>query len=263
MATAAFVDLAPLVRPTRGQAYFNPRPEALKLEYGGCPYIFQKGYGEMAQKYSTRSSKTHKGEEAHTPENLFLHFFGDDGRTGKAGECGIRPLFGDSRDASIVLEAENAFKEAQYAADMRMKMAHMARVANERQAGAPTTAPSKDVQGAMARIAARDAANGWSAAYACPHCASPNSDAASRDAHVSTIHPELADAKATPQFKSESEKASELEAMMARQARQHEAESAAQSKLLADQAQALATLQATVAELAARKKPGPKPKVKE
>jgi hypothetical protein len=251
MATA-LVDLTELSRPTKGQAYFNPRPSALKLEYGGCAYTFQKGYGEIALKYSTQNSPVYKTTgEAHTSANVFKHFFGDDGRTGRAGECGIRPLFGDHRDESIVLEAEDAFREAQYAADMRIKMAHMARVANERQAGAPPTAPSKDVQEAMARIAERDRLNGWSAAFACPHCASPNSDAASRDNHVAAIHPELADAKATPQFETKTDQVKELETVVAEQ-----------RKFMAQQAEALASLQAVVAEVAARKKPGPKPKVK-
>ena len=247
------VDLTELYRPLKGQAYFNPRPSALKLEFGGCPYVFQKGYGEIQLKYSTQHAPVYKTTgEAHTSSNVFKHFFGDDGRTGRAGECGIRPLFGDSRDESIVEEAETAFREAQYQADMRIKMAHMARVSNERAAGAPPTAPSKDVQEAMARIAERDRLNGWSAAFACPHCASPNADAQSRDAHVAAIHPELADAKATPQFEAKADKTDVLEAMIAAQQRQ-----------MADQAAAMAALKTALDELAARKKPGPKPKVKE
>lgn len=244
------VDLTELARPTRGQAYFNPRPTALKLEYGGCPYVFQPGFGELVIRYSTQNSPVYRSTgEAHTPKNVYKHFFGDDGRSGKAGECGVRPILGDSRDELIVREAETAFREAQYAADMRIKMAHMARVANERQAGAPLTAPSPEVQAAMARIAERDAASGWSAAFACPHCAAPSKNASERETHIAQIHPDLADLKATPQVASRN---SDLEAMIA-----------AQANLLAQQSAALAALQAGMAEVQARKKPGPKPKVKE
>jgi hypothetical protein len=250
MATS-LVDLTELTRPTRGQAYFNPRPEKLVLSYGGCPYVFQRGYGELAIRYSTQNSPVYRDTgEAHTPKNLFKHFFGDDGRTGKAGECGVRPVFGDSRDAMIVEEAETAFREAQYAADMRIKAAHMARVANERQAGSPVTSPSPAVQEAMARIAKRDAENGWSSAFACPHCAAPSKNAEERTEHIAQIHPDLADLKATPQM-GKSDKSSELEALIA-----------AQTKLIQDQAAAMAALQAGLAEVQARKKPGPKPKVK-
>jgi hypothetical protein len=244
------VDLTELARPTRGQAYYNPRGKAITLEYGGCPYTFQPGFGELVIRFSTQNAPVYRSTgEAHTHANVYKHFFGDDGRTGRAGECGIRPILGDSRDALIVEEAEAAFLDAQYAADMRIKMAHMARVANERQAGSPVTAPGPDVQAAMARIAERDAKNGWSSAFACQFCAAPNKNAAERDAHVAQIHPEMADAKFTPQVPS---KTSDLEAMIA-----------AQAKLLQDQAAALAALQAGMAEVAARKKPGPKPKVKE
>ncbi len=246
------VDLTELTRPTRGQAYYNPRPTAMRLEYGGCTYTFNPGYGELVIRYSTQNSPVYRSTgEAHTPSNVYKHFFGDDGRSGKAGECGVRPIFGDYRDELIVAEAETAFREAQYAADMRIKMAHMARVANERQAGAPLTAPSKDVQEAMARIAERDRANGWSAAFACPHCASPSKNAAEREEHIATIHPDLVDAKATPQIGAKEDKTSDLEAMVA-----------AQAALLKQQSEALAALQAGMAEVQARKKPGPKPKVK-
>lgn len=104
----------------------------------------------------------------------------------------------------------------------------------------------------MARIAQRDAANGWASAFACPHCASPSKNADERANHVATIHPELADLKSTPQIESKPDKTSELEAMIA-----------AQAALLKQQTEAMATLQAVVAESLARKKPGPKPKVKD
>lgn len=251
MATA-LVDLTELAKPSRGQAYFNPRPNKITLSFGGCDYHFQPGFGELHIRYSTQNSPMYKDTgEAHTPKNLYKHFFGDDGRSGKASECGIRPILGDARDELIVGEAETAFREAQYQADMRIKLAHMARVANERQAGAPVTAPGPEVQAAMARIAERDRANGWSQAYACPHCAAPSKDAAGRAEHIAEIHPELAEAKATPQIPSAPDKTSELEAMIA-----------AQAALLKQQSEAMASLQAVVAESLARKKPGPKPKVK-
>src|SRR5688572_16027425 len=181
------VDLTPLINPTRGQGYFSPRPDSFKLEYGGARYRFDPGYGEIVPK-----------NRKHSPQELFTHFFGDDGRSGKAGEAGIRPTFGDHRDVQIHAEAVEAYAQTQFKADMALKLSHMDRVKKEKEAGLPVTPPSQQIMEAMQRIAQREKVLGYSSAFPCTHCAAPFADKVQLQAHIGVIHPEYADK--LPQF---------------------------------------------------------------
>lgn len=246
------VDLTPLINPTRGQGYFSPRPDSFKLEYGGARYRFDPGYGEIIPK-----------NRKHSPQELFTHFFGDDGRSGKAGEAGIRPTFGDHRDVQIHAEAVEAYAQTQFKADMALKLSHMDRVKKEKEAGLPVTPPSQQIMEAMQRIAQREKVLGYSSAFPCTHCAAPFADKVQLQAHIGVIHPEYADK--LPQFVPAANEPFEIHGIdtgpQTSIARPQAAQGDSDARFadINDKINALAEI---VQQALSRKKPGPKPKVK-
>jgi len=181
--SAAALDLSPLVAPVGTLILYNPHKESVFGSYNGETYEVPPGVAEV------------KAKRPMTPLILLKHFCGDDGRSGKLSDIGVRPLYGDpEKDAPIIAEADQIHEDWFFNQALGMKLAHMARIAREKEAGVPLTVPDARTRAAMQYVLEVEKKRGELGAFTCPHCAWPVATEADLNYHVLNFHPDLFDA---------------------------------------------------------------------
>lgn len=177
------IDLTPLVAPVGKLLLHNPHNETIHGNFNAESYDAPPGDSELVPK----SPKI-------TPLILLRHFCGEDGRSGPWSQIGVRPLYGDpERDAPIKAEAARVRDDWYYNHCLALKLAHMGRVAREKEANVPLTVPDRRTREAMQFIAEHDSKS--RAAVLCPHCAWPLEHEKDLQYHVFSFHPEQYDPK--------------------------------------------------------------------
>lgn len=171
----------------KGQVYYNPADFPIYSGYGGEEYVFRPGIGELVPKIA-----------GHSPRDLYIHLFGEDGRSGKVSASGVRPLLGDASDSDVMAEADAAFSEGYITHCLSLKIAHMSRVAKEKEASLPISPPDKATMRAMEFLAKRQS---QTAQFQCSECGWPCSTEFDLQVHGVNFHSDIETDQEQPQPK--------------------------------------------------------------
>lgn len=185
------LDLTELALPKVVYRLYNPAPYEQCQDYGAKTWrLPAKGVLEIHDILVRGNDKA--PPQILPAKDIRIALVGEDGRSGKLGSMGVRPLLGDARDEAIKAEADAAFAENQYQVMLGVKLAHMSRVAKERENGVAPSPPDKRVREAMEFVAKIERERGLTGALTCQDCGWALQSEKDMEAHVANIHPEKA-----------------------------------------------------------------------
>jgi hypothetical protein len=189
--STSVLDLSTLIAPKPVYRIYNPAAREVSCDYAS------KTWRIPAKSTLAITDTRVRGNDKEPPvlldaRSILIALVGEDGRSGKLGELGVRPLFGDARDDLVKQEADEAHKENHYQVCLGIKLTHMSRIAKEREAGVAPTPPSLRVREAMEYVAKVERERGLTGAATCQECGWALATEADLKAHIANIHPEKA-----------------------------------------------------------------------
>ena len=195
MSAAPVIDFEALLKPKVEFRLYNPCPEPVEQDFDSWTYVIPaKGFLEIAG----RPSHPHpdprlKGSPGYRDfpieaKDIVKHLVGEDGRSGKLGQRGVRVLFGDSRDEAVIAEADAAAAEWQYRCDLQTEYAHNKSNTNLKEQGIAPAPPSARVQDAIRRRVEYEKGNNTRATHPCPECEWPFYSEQEVSSHIESTH---------------------------------------------------------------------------
>lgn len=196
------INYSEIVSPARPYLIYNPAPYEIVKDYAGYtfrwpPNFEDRGYGPGVLAVGElkirgqHDQKYRHAMEMVSAQTVAKFFVGEDGLSGTLSPMGVRPLFGDNRDADVRLEADAAFRKHQEVEDLRLTSTFMGAVERMKQQGMTPPPPGPEIMAAMERQRINRAERGGIGAMHCPKCAWALATKEDLDAHTYHYHPEL------------------------------------------------------------------------